>query len=818
MRFCRLNGRLAASVCVVAGLTLAGCVTATSRDAGQGKYAAVVEGTAQTDYSQLSAFDHYNVCKALQSLQRYSELDRCLPQLRARVGKDPFSPAPLFSYNADFVEILVEGIEVQKHLALGRYDTAYQNARAAYDASHRKPQIIMNSAYSAMTSILTLGINNINDEDGVYAQQIRTHAKIEPLGMLATVEALRGNAEAAQGYREDLLEILAGVDKSEFNNGPQLASIRRWLGQSYFIEGKYEDAYAAFVRDDRSDLDKVADGFFDALTFLEKPILEPIAYAATGTNLDDVTFVHDFPLEVMIYRAAYKSGRLDQARAGYDKVLQEPRVANFGDTYFQLLYERGQIAVADGDRTEAGEYFRRAIDVLERQRSHLESEAYKLGFVGNRNDVYQDLVVLLVEEGDAVAAFDYAERAKARAMVDMLASRSQFAADNPQAAALVGELDALERKSVEIVSLDADSQTTRAATLDQKRQALQAAAPELASLVTVSPEQAAAIQARLAPDEVLLEYFGQGENLYAFTVTRNEIRAVALPRFPLASTVTNFRRSVQNVRADAYMVAGQRVYDRLIAPVADQLSGKRLTIVPHGPLHYVPFAALHDGSGFLIDRYNLRILPSASVMRFLNKDTTPTEELLAFGNPDLGDPSLDLPGAENETRAIDKGWAQSRILLRQYASESSFKKFAPAFRYLHLASHGQFDPEAPLSSRLLLAPGEGEDGSLTVDELYGLRLNADLVTLSACDTGLGTVETGDDVIGLTRGFLYAGAQSVVASLWPVSDEGTAYLMERFYRNLRTMPKAQALRAAMIETRKEFPHPVYWSAFQLTGSV
>lgn len=811
----RLFGRLAAAVLCMG---LAGCVTATSRSAGQGNFSAVAEGASDAKYSELSVSDHYYVCKSLQALQRYSELDRCLPPLKERAFREAFSPAPIMTYNDDYVEILLNGLEVEKYLALGRYDEAHQYATAAYEASKRNPRAVMNEGLNAMTAILTLGLNNPNAEDSFYAQQVRTFARIEPLGWLAIIEALRGDSEAAQQYRDRLQAIYDQSNKSEIDDAAQLALLRRWIGQSYFIEGRYEDAYNAFTRDDRSGFQKATDAFIGALMVIEKPILEPMAYAVVGTNFDDIGFVHDFPLKVMVYRTAFKAGRIDEAQVGYDELLAESRLASFGDTHFLVLYERGQIALAQGDPAGAQTYYRRAIEVLERQRSNLESESYKLGFVGNRNDVYLDLVRLLIGEGDAVAAFDYAERAKARAMVDMLASRRQFATSNPAAAVLVGELDVLERKSVEVASLDVDSQAKRAAALDQKRQALQSAAPELASLVTVSPEQAAAIQARLAPDEILLEYFGQGEDLFAFTVTRSEIRAVQLPRFPLASTVTNFRRSVQNVRADAYLKAGQRVYDRLIAPVESRLVGKRLTVVPHGPLHYVPFAALHDGSSFLIDRFDLRILPSASVMRFLNKSNAPTQELLAFGNPDLGDPSLDLPGAENETRAIDKGWAQSRVLLRQYASESSFKKFAPAFRYLHLASHGQFDPEAPLSSRLLLSPGEGEDGSLTVDELYGLRLNADLVTLSACDTGLGTVETGDDVIGLTRGFLYAGAQSVVASLWPVSDEGTAYLMERFYKNLRTMPKTRALREAMIETRAEFPHPVYWSAFQLTGSV
>ena len=206
------------------------------------------------------------------------------------------------------------------------------------------------------------------------------------------------------------------------------------------------------------------------------------------------------------------------------------------------------------------------------------------------------------------------------------------------------------------------------------------------------------------------------------------------------------------------------------------------------------------------------------MLQFLNKKTYPSQELLAFGNPDLGDPKYDLPGAEEETKVIDQDWKGTRILLRKLASEANFKKFAPRFKYLHLATHGEFYSEEPLQSRILLAPGDGEDGSLTVDELYDLRLNADLVTLSACETGLGDVENGDDVIGLTRGFLYAGAKSIVASLWPVSDKATAYLMKRFYANLKKMPRASALRRALIATKEKFQHPFFWSAFNLTGAT
>ncbi len=248
------------------------------------------------------------------------------------------------------------------------------------------------------------------------------------------------------------------------------------------------------------------------------------------------------------------------------------------------------------------------------------------------------------------------------------------------------------------------------------------------------------------------------------------------------------------------------------------LRGKLLTVVPHGPLHYLPFAALHDGERYLIERTEIRLLPSASVLAFLDKKTAATQDLLAFGNPDRNDPKLALPGAEAETRAIDQGRRNSRILLRKLASEANFKKFAPSFRYLHLASHGEFNADNPLQSRLLLAAGQGEDGNLTVNELYDLRLNAELVTLSACETGLGEIKSGDDVIGLTRGFLYAGARSTVTSLWPVSDDSTAHLMKVFYAKLKAGSKTSALRAALLSTKAKFSHPFYWSAFNLTGAT
>jgi len=169
--------------------------------------------------------------------------------------------------------------------------------------------------------------------------------------------------------------------------------------------------------------------------------------------------------------------------------------------------------------------------------------------------------------------------------------------------------------------------------------------------------------------------------------------------------------------------------------------------------------------------------------------------------------------------AIAKKIADAKVLVRGKATESAVKQYGAGFRYLHLASHGIFDPKNPLTSALLLSKDSANDGALTVGELYDLRLNADLVTLSACETALGKVANGDDVVGFTRGFLYAGASSIVSSLWKVHDEATSLLMQEFYSRLQSTNKRDALRQAQLKLKAgQYSHPSYWAAFQLTGSV
>ena len=268
--------------------------------------------------------------------------------------------------------------------------------------------------------------------------------------------------------------------------------------------------------------------------------------------------------------------------------------------------------------------------------------------------------------------------------------------------------------------------------------------------------------------------------------------------------------TLQNSQSSSF----NQLYQQLIEPLQSHLSTSKLVIVPHHRLHYVPFAALTDGDKYLIDDYIISTLPSASVMGFLQEKRKPNnEQMLALGNP-----TLDLPFAQQEVESISNLY-NSQTFLGVKATESTVWSQANQASILHLATHAQYNSISPLFSSLSFVEGEGYDGRLEVHELYGLDLTAatNLVVLSACQTQIGELSKGDELVGLNRAFLYAGTPSVIASLWNVDDEATGLLMERFYSYLQSgESKAKALQLAQQDTKEEFAHPYYWSGFVLTG--
>jgi CHAT domain-containing protein len=702
------------------------------------------------------------LCFAHSRVKRYQALFPCVDHLQKRVEAGDFR---LFVFDMSAVPAL---LRAEAWLELGDYRRSLAEAEVAYARTRDR------SAYLQM--------------------------RIYAVTAMALGHALSGNRSEGLRYAAELEGIGTGYPNT-------LLATDKYTGlaKTYIALREYARALDAIRRD------RETEGFRGLADLVS-------GSAATGASLFTYWVL---PRDFMMAKAQLETGDVAGAKAGYDRLLGMPQARDNGDIHWLLLFDRGRIAEREGQAAESIRWYREAVEVIERQRATINTEASKIGFVGDKQALYRQLVGVLVAEGRAALAFEYAERAKSRALVDLLAATRDLAVrqgNEAQLRALVTMGDAAEAEArvQSEVARDAAGQSRSLA--GKARAELAAQAPELASLVSVSYLAADQMRAALRPDEALVEYFYGGETLFAFLATREAVQAQRLDARGLEADVREFRRAVANPLANGHLERAQSLYGRLIKPFEDALEGRALTIVPHGALHYLPFAALHDGSRYLVERAGIRVLPSASVLRYLRVPAGgPAQPVLALGNPDLGDARYDLGFAQAEAEAVAALAPQSRTLVRREATETAFREAAGAFNVLHIASHGEFNADAPLQSALFLARDPQNDGRLTVAELYGLRLSAELVVLSACETGLGSTLSGDDVVGLSRGFLYAGGNSVVASLWKVDDLATGQLMTRFYENLRQLDKREALRQAQLQVKGTRPHPFFWAAFQLTGS-
>jgi CHAT domain-containing protein len=534
----------------------------------------------------------------------------------------------------------------------------------------------------------------------------------------------------------------------------------------------------------------------------------------------DTTF-QEIPMHFILNKCLYETGHSGAAKRGYDRLLKHPQIQELGGIYWMILYDRARIAEQEGDLDAAIEFLERALDVIEEQRSSINTDAGRIGYVEDKQVVYQEIVSLLVGQGHDAEALVCVERSKSRALVDLLASQRQIRSKSSNPKQIQSIMDRMNKALPVPVGRPLSAQTRRKqrGLVVRLKENLHREDPELASLVTVRSPSIKELQERLAQDETLLEYYYDDRFLYAFVMSRRALHCRKLPRRGLEENVYGFRTSVMDPDAESIGPRSRRLFEQLIGPVSDFLSGKALIVVPHGVLHYVPFSALASQEGYLIEHYGIRTMPSASVLGLLaSRGKEDQGKLLILANPDLGDERYDLRFAQEEALSIDKIVSHSTLLLREGATETFVKEKGRVFDRLHFASHGVFQPNDPLRSRLLLTGDGANDGYLTVAEIYALSLDADLMVLSACETALGEISNGDDVVGFTRGLLYAGVRSIVSSLWKVDDRATRDLMVHFYGHLSKVDKREALRQAQLAVKERYKHPYYWAAFQVVGNA
>jgi len=333
--------------------------------------------------------------------------------------------------------------------------------------------------------------------------------------------------------------------------------------------------------------------------------------------------------------------------------------------------------------------------------------------------------------------------------------------------------------------------------------------PESHSLLAPSAFTMKEVQGFIDSDVTILEYFVAGPKVFLWVVDKSSFKLIELPAkaAELEPKIDAYREKLKSFQPGFEKVAGE-LFDLLIRPAKPYIKTKRIAVVPHGKLHYLPFQALldveeRDGKTeqhFLIEEYEIFYAPSASALKYSYDKRKPlNDRIVAFGNPDLGDRDMDLPYAERELREIKSSFPGATLYLGKDATKARVTELSSDFSVLHFASHAELDSKNPLASSIRMAASGTDDGKLTVGEIFGLDLkNTSLVTLSACETGLGEIKGGDELIGLSRAFIYAGAPSIVASLWSVNDESTSKFMSLFYADLKHYPKAEALRLAQIE--------------------
>lgn len=550
---------------------------------------------------------------------------------------------------------------------------------------------------------------------------------------------------------------------------------------------------------------------------------------------------------LLLARIALQVGELPAAQsetnAAISKIsgLQAPVLA------YQSHFLRGQLAQSGGDRPAALASYQQARKSLEALRSRLHAEELKISFVKNRLQVYEALIDLHLSGDDRefspAEAFSCIEAAKSRSMTEMIFQSGQTLplGDTGQSELVRRIRDLREELNwyyhrIELEQLRPEESSTKRLELLQEKafshenellrtlRELPAHERENATLEAPADFSLEKLQAALPIDTALIEYYSTGDRLVAAVVTRNSIEITPitvfsrvvhflnllrfqLSKFRMGTTYTERFREPLLQATQSHLEA---LYAELIAPLLAHLQAKHLILVPHGPLHFLPFHALKNGDTYLCDTHTISYAPSATVFALCQeKPASNMAASLVMGIPDERAPHILA-----EVESVASVLPEAELFLGAQATRDVLKKRGSQCALLHIATHGTYRQDNPMFSGIRLG-----DGYLNLYDLYQMRFSARHVTLSGCATGMNFVAAGDELLGLQRGLFSAGASSLLLSLWDVHDRSTCGLMQSLYQSyIESGDMAASLQSAMKRLRRQNPHPYYWAPFVLVGQV
>jgi CHAT domain-containing protein len=484
-----------------------------------------------------------------------------------------------------------------------------------------------------------------------------------------------------------------------------------------------------------------------------------------------------------------------------------------------------------GRNRDAIRFLQGAVGIIEAQRHGLKAEMFEEVCRRQRRAVYESLVDLLAGEGMAVEALRVAEAAKAITAADLLAGQEIIGRTSVerellrQEIVLGEEIRGLQRRILQISSEAIADEYLKGlkhaeAAYQDLLGRIAATDERLFSLIAVRGVDPAALQQLLDENTTLFDYFATEGSLYVWAIHRGlvHLERINLPREELRSFVISFLAVIRDKNKRRTETYSRRAYNLLLKPIIPFVSGDRIGFIPDDALTYLPFAAISYRGKFLAEGFTIFHLPEAArLATVMEQKGSLGMRILAFGDPDLENKTLDLRHTGQQVERIRKRIGGTNVLLREQASEAKVGEMAVGYDILHFAVRGQFFPEDTLNSGLLLTPGAGQDGRLTVREIFGLRFQGRAVVLSGCDPMPEKDPEGRGLTALQTAFLHAGSPSVVSTLWFSDDKAVAHLLDLFYRQLEKKESlADALRVAQLNLLREGYPPYVWGAFVLTG--
>jgi CHAT domain-containing protein len=501
----------------------------------------------------------------------------------------------------------------------------------------------------------------------------------------------------------------------------------------------------------------------------------------------------------------------------------------------------GQIHASAGKESRSYDAYRRARQSLERLRKGIHGEELKIAFMKDRVQVYEELVAYCMKHKRkpraTIEAFGYIEEAKSRSLLDVLSTSRSASWLLPQAKTGHSgrirelreelnwyyhkiELAQLQQSSRgEVVTLQAELQRRERDLLRVSREYSQDGEEGLWWSAALTVEQ---VRHALPADSIILEYFQIQDRIVVLLLGHDQLDMVPLAN---SSEITTLLQSLEfqlsklrlgreyvvtfaGVLLTSIRTHLDSLYRTLIGPIRKRMHARHLVIAPHGVLHRLPFQALFNGKDYLIDEFTISYAPSASTYALCRARSTERScKSLILGIPDRAAPLV-----QEEVASIATCLPNAELLLGADATAEKLREVGRRSQFIHIATHGYFRRDSPMFSGIRLA------GSyLSLYDLYQFELPAELIALSGCSTGLNVVAAGDELLGLARGLIHAGAETCLLTLWDVQDLSAAQLMTSFYRQLASgRTKTDALQQAMREVRFEYPHPYHWAPFILVG--